>query len=84
MSIVVGLVKVEDLGPVIDQPSSGARYSTVGKLREQGFTVRHTPSQKNPDHATVSVKGDWTAERGHAFNLCFGDPTWVDDIQEQT
>jgi hypothetical protein len=84
LSIVVGYVAAEDLGPLIGQTSSGARYSTVGKLRRAGFTVQHSPSQENLNHATVSVKGDWTPEQGHAFNTCFGQPTWIEDPQEQT
>jgi hypothetical protein len=84
LSIVVGFVPVDQLGPKIGQPSSGARYSTVGKLREAGFTVLHTPTRENPDHGSVYAKGDWTPQCGQAFNACFGTPVWVEDTQEQT
>lgn len=52
------------------------RYTTVGRLRDLGFEVTHTPSRRNPDHVSVRVpegRVPWEdAERG-AFVKAF-DP----------
>jgi hypothetical protein len=57
------------------QPGRDAcRYTTAGRLRAAGFTVRHTPTKMVPDHVSVYRDGDWTAEVARVFDACFGVP----------
>lgn len=82
--MILGHWSAKEAGPKIGQPGSGARHTTVGKLQQAGFIVKRTPSAENPEHVSVSVKGEWTRDHGDAFNACFKPPEWTEEQEERT
>jgi hypothetical protein len=54
----------------------GARYAEVRALRGAGFIVRHTPTNRNPGHCSVSYPGDWDEDVALLFKSCFTEHVW--------
>jgi hypothetical protein len=51
---------------------NAARYTTAGKLRNEGFQVTHTPRlPMSPNHVSVTWDGDWDGEVAGRFDACF-------------
>lgn len=57
----------------------GARHTTVGALRAQGFLVRYTHRPANRLHVSAEVPDDriWDDDTRARFDNCFGDPQYV-------
>ncbi|MGP3956630.1 hypothetical protein ACTWPT_11570 [Nonomuraea sp. 3N208] len=63
----------------------GVRYTTAGRLREQGSRVTYTPSRWNELHVSVEnldAKREWTSDDSVRFNGCFGQPEWKEGGDE--
>lgn len=76
MSVTVGQRSAGEMGILVGRKPSendAVRYARVGDLRQAGFQVRHTPSRRNPDHASVEWIGEWSNSVAARFDLCFGD-----------
>jgi hypothetical protein len=76
LSVVLGLRSTADavraaFGREASPGYEVSRSSTVGRLRAKGFVVTHSPSRKNPNHASVTDPLAWTAARQAAFASCF-------------
>jgi hypothetical protein len=56
----------------------GVRHTTVGKLRDAGFVVSHTPNPRNPGHVTVSRAEKWGEDTVRMFDSCFDEPIYAD------
>lgn len=66
------------VGMQAPRDGDGVRITTVGMLREAGFVVQHDPSQANPDHVRVTVRGNWSDQTAERFEGCFTeDPDWL-------
>lgn len=66
------------VGMQAPRPGDGVRHTTAGMLRQAGFIVEHDPTQVNPDHVRVTVRGDWSIERAKRFEGCFTEePDWM-------
>jgi hypothetical protein len=59
-----------------DEEGVGVRRTTVGKLRQAGFVVAHTPNRRNRDHVSVSLERAWTDDDSNSFSSCFEQPIW--------
>lgn len=60
----------------------GVRHGQVGDLRERGFVVSHTPSQRNTRHVSIRYPGVWDEKVTGMFNACFGAPQWYEEPKE--
>lgn len=52
------------------------RHAQVGKLRDKGFVVEHTPSPTNEHHVSVSLPDKphtWPEDVQNALEVCFED-----------
>jgi hypothetical protein len=79
ISVIAGRIGVKRAAVLVRgnvHPGDGVRHTVVGRLRGEGFAVRHTPSPMNPDHVSVSYPGDWTEKVSQAFDDCFEVPKW--------
>ncbi len=54
----------------------GVRRATVGTLRDAGFILTHTPTNRNPDHVSVTYPGDWERDVALLFKTCFATTEW--------
>jgi hypothetical protein len=56
------------------QPGDAVRHTTVGCLRDAGFTVEHTPREGGfPDHCSVKGPDVWDDEVERRFNECWDE-----------
>lgn len=67
--------------PPSDLSNEGARYTTAGALRNRGFEVHHSPTNRIPDHVSVAYRGDWNDDVALLFEQCFHDHKWGEEVQ---
>jgi predicted fused transcriptional regulator/phosphomethylpyrimidine kinase len=88
VSLIMGRVTAEEASllvrgrPSFDKASDRVRYTSVVRLRAAGFRVRHTPSQRNPRHVSVSRPGIWSSDVCGAFDMCFDDGDQGRDVDD--
>jgi hypothetical protein len=80
LSLTIGNLSADEarklIAPLLPPEGSGVRYTTVGRLREAGFAVRHNPTPHNPNHVSVAFKAEWNEKVDIAFDQCFDTPNW--------
>lgn len=77
MSVTLGRRSPEEMVRLVrrspDPASDTARHARVRRFREAGFLVRHTPTSRNLDHASVEWAGEWEDTVAERFDSCFED-----------
>jgi len=80
MSLIYGELDADAAGLLITkeiQPKPLARHTTAGRLRRQGFVVRHSPTSTNALHVSVYPSQlddgyrDWDDDLASKFDTCF-------------
>lgn len=82
ISMIRGQVSASEAHRIVGlqapRKGDGVRHTTAGILRAAGFVVQHDPSQANPDHVRVTVRGEWADSHAERFEGCFTkDPDWL-------
>jgi hypothetical protein len=79
VSLTVGQLTVEQMLPLVSRGrprmrvGAAVRHTTVGTLRQAGFTVERRPTKKNPDHVGVTSRSHWDDQVAKTFNECFSE-----------
>jgi hypothetical protein len=80
MSLIYGELDADAAGLLITKvvpPKPLARHTTAGRLRQEGFIVRHSPTSTNARHVSVYPPwlddgyGDWDDDLATSFDACF-------------
>src|SRR5688572_8934263 len=85
VSLILGEVSADEAARIVHRPRRAAaipaerhavRYTTVGRLRDNGFEVCHTPGKNTPKHVSVTYGQpgvQWPKEVSMLFDSCFED-----------
>lgn len=75
ISVLRGIWGVKEAAEMVRRQSvdedDGVRYTTVARLKEAGFSVRATPTRRNPRHGSVEYSGPWDEDTCNRFDACW-------------